>query len=346
MMMTTALTGEKKNINMAEFVGDMILDIDERILHHLKIIQDRKMYNKFYIFRDVLTFIHYTSINFNHVFRSRKDPRSFHSHVPCDVPRGNLQPSILFDSDTISRIESVFKYFISILNDHYRKSHEILEGTTLEDIMKNDRASLTSLQIPVYNIIWTTADAVKVEKIFGSGSAEFLLGAGAPRTPRSNSPREDDLKALSAPRSDDLKALSAPRSDDLKRLPIPSDDLKRLPIPSDDLKRLPIPSDDLKSLRVPRDEDSKPIVIRLQKDEDTKISRSPRERKLSISSNVRQDGTSHYHIKGMDLETKSETSSTKNFVIDLSKLTPRTNRKNTHQRTYSTDVISLTPRKD
>ena len=318
-MLSTSITCEKKNINMTDFVGDMCIDMDERILPHLKIINDRKMYNKFYIFRDILTYIHHVSLNFNHVFKYKKDPRPFTnniSHVSQSNGQhasqtngqshasqtngsaetninivdekvssggqtgliidennktieslgiGKLQPSVLFDDETIYRVESVFKYFLSILMDHHRKSYELIEGgKDIVDIMKKDKSSLTSIKVPIYNVVWKDTD-VKVEKMFGQKSA---------------SPREDELKNIS---------------------------------------------------------------INLHRDEDIKVTRSPRgERKLSFSSTkslFSLPNSSTMHVSSPGREDKS-------FTINLSGITNRVIKKQTRQRKYSTDVILLTPRKD
>ena len=143
------------------FSSDIIKDLDVKILTKIKNFDDHKLYTKFNILKDLLLYMNYNTLQFDYVFN--------HNTNYSDKYIGSEK---LFCSDrslnteTISRIEYIYKYHINILHNRYIKDNLLLQNIKIESIMSNFNDFILPEPIYYMNIIRSNLSSNPDFKIF------------------------------------------------------------------------------------------------------------------------------------------------------------------------------------
>jgi hypothetical protein len=140
-IISASLNKHKMHISIFSFIQDMINDIDDKVISHFRKINDHKLFNKVYLFKDLLYYILYNSIQFNYTFTFHRDITGDLDNIDKVSPFSNDK---VFTDELISRIQYVYKYHLLMLVERYQKNKKILEITNINNLVIDNSKSISS----------------------------------------------------------------------------------------------------------------------------------------------------------------------------------------------------------
>ncbi len=167
--------------NVEQFIHDIIAETDEKVLPHLRIINDRTLYNKYFTLRDLLSYMRWSSACFNTILTRTtnlgKIDADANTNTNTIIPLSTVNPIDL------KRVEIVYKYFLGLLIEQHEKAEEIRKGVPIE--MMSPRVA-SSISVPVYSVV----KSPRTPRLARSGSTTTnTTSTTSGGSPRDNSPR-------------------------------------------------------------------------------------------------------------------------------------------------------------
>jgi len=156
LLLRAALDKNKMDIQIYNFVYDLINDLDERVITHLYSglswsnpdldggpELNNKLFGKIYIFRDLLLYTLHNSLNFNHTFTFKRDITRNLDGIEALSPLRNNKYNKFFNDEVVNRIEYVYKYYLGILAEKFRKNEKLLNGTDFDSLRnESDKSNI------------------------------------------------------------------------------------------------------------------------------------------------------------------------------------------------------------
>lgn len=154
---------------------DLLVDLDENILIHLRNHHDDQLFTKIHIFRDLLLHTHHATKLFNHVFNFR---RLDDNHGEFLLPSGSL------DADTTKRLEHLYKFYLHQVKVRDIKMN-IVSGKGNFETMSTEINNTTTIKLITPRYV---RDQDEVKLTIDEKKSVFIVGVTSPRDKKKRLP--------------------------------------------------------------------------------------------------------------------------------------------------------------
>jgi len=145
-VLSSTLKNLNLNINLHDFFGDLLLDLNNKILIHLQFIyfiptdnckytdiHDNLLFNKVNLLKDLMLYAYYNCKQFNHLFNVKSSlqniPFSWITAIHSNI-EGVIYPTkiALADEKSLKRIEYIYKFYLNLISTKNLKDNILNSG--------------------------------------------------------------------------------------------------------------------------------------------------------------------------------------------------------------------------